>query len=280
MSKVFKSLSKNLRPNEKHFFSVLLSLTILDDDSFADITFEDVYASKIQLIHSNAFNVTSSKLRQFFCVNCAIQHQPPKYSLNNVLNQMSQLQQLTIGLNVTELPTIQPIDNQTSLDRIIIFNNQQNLTIKSGSFQLLKSLFEININNSTINAIEKQAFKLDANLDYLELTFTDCNFTNGSMQIGSFDGIPQETIIRFLETDISYLAESIFKPVLSNQLSYVGFTDNKSPELNQFNCDDCRNYWLIRDNKQDQIKNAFCKGLNQKTLFHQEIQLRLSQKCK
>lgn len=48
----------------------------------------------------------------------------------------------------------------------------------------------------------------------------------------------------------------------------------------QIDCDHCKNYWLIKENKKYQVFNAFCKGNPGKTLFDEDIKTKLTTKCK
>ena len=45
-------------------------------------------------------------------------------------------------------------------------------------------------------------------------------------------------------------------------------------------CSDCKNHWLIKEEKEIQVLNALCKEDQEKTLFHQEIKQKLNSKCK
>ena len=47
----------------------------------------------------------------------------------------------------------------------------------------------------------------------------------------------------------------------------------------KIDCGDCKNYWLIKEKKENQVFNAYCQGHTTKTLFDKEIQDKLSQKC-
>ena len=72
----------------------------------------------------------------------------------------------------------------------------------------------------------------------------------------------------FMEMDISYLDESVFKPVLDNKFNRITFYDysagGSSPAY--IHCENCKNYWLIKEKKQNQFKYAYCKGYNQTKL--------------
>ena len=68
----------------------------------------------------------------------------------------------------------------------------------------------------------------------------------------------------------------MFKPALNNSLNLIYFNSIRS----KIDCDDCRNYWLIKENKQNQVTKAHCKANDNLTLFGQETKTKLSQKCK
>ncbi len=59
------------------------------------------------------------------------------------------------------------------------------------------------------------------------------------------------------------------KVFFENVACYGGFID----------CEDCRNQWLSKNNLQDQV-HAYCKQNNEKSLFDQDIQSKLNDKCK
>ena len=251
----------------------------LEDNLFGDITFEKFYGQNIHKIGSNVFNKTANKIELFNCgFNNSIEHQPPKYDLKAVFDQMTRLKDLDIGLNVTEIPTnsIEPIGNQTSLQ--ILYIRAKELTIKSGAFQQLKNINFIEFLGAKINRIEKEAFKLNSDLNdkSFQISFVDCLLTDQSFQNGSFDGIPRNQIeIEFQSMNISSLPEVSLKTIFDNKKLSINFNWHST-----IDCDDCKNYWLIKGTKENNIKNALCKGNDKKTLFDQEIKTKLSQKCK
>lgn len=88
-------------------------------------------------------------------------------------------------------------------------------------------------------------------------------------------------MIIFLQTNISYLAENVFKPVLDNKSNIIDLiSSTKLPKNSTIDCENCKNYWLIKNNKQNQVINARCKHNSMIKLFDQENQTKLSQKCK
>ena len=80
-----------MKANETHFKTVHLyrleghddSIT-LEDNTFGNITFELFRGSGIKKIGSNAFNKTANKLMAFYCSDCDINNEPPKYDIYRV----------------------------------------------------------------------------------------------------------------------------------------------------------------------------------------------------
>ena len=223
-------------------------LFTLDDNLFGDITFEYFYGINIKKIGSNVFNKTADKIKTFICADCPLEHQPPKYNLQTIFNQMSQLILLSIELNIPDeivLNSILPNGKHSNLEQIHIKAHE--LTIKSGAFQPFEKLNFI-IFEAVINVIEKDAFKLDSKLkSYLDsndetfhINFNSCKFTNGSLQNGSFDEIQKPIEIAFNSMNVSSLPEEAFKFVLNNEKNIINF------ETSKIDCSDCKNYWLIK----------------------------------
>lgn len=248
-------------------------LFTLEDNLFGDITFESFEGKNIKKFGSNAFNKTTDKINLFSCSDCQLETEP-NYDLNQVFNRMTKLQQLHLGLKTTEIPSIKPIGNQTSLSVIDINANQ--LVIKSGVLQHLKNLLFVNFDDVTINRIDKEAFKIDNHNSFLNINFFGCKLTNGTFQNGSFDGIQKQALISFNSMDIKYIPEESFKSVLSNNKSKILFSFDDAT----IDCDNCKNLWLINEKKDKQLQNPHCKNDTKKMLFDSDIKTKLSQKCK
>lgn len=105
--------------------------------------------------------------------------------------------------------------------------------------------------------------------------------TGESFHNGSFDGTRSQLIITFVNQTINYLNEGAFKPILNENEN--NFIDLSKPSIgfnSKLDCDDCKNFWLIKEGKEKQVKNAYCISEDKKTLFDKEIKDKLSQKCK
>ena len=106
------------------------------------------------------------------------------------------------------------------------------------------------------------------------MSFHYFNLTGDSFASGSFDGNKRQLDINFMISNITYIPESSFKSVLSNNGNKINFG------LSRIDCTDCRNLWLINDRKDEQVINAVCKSDTKKTLFDLFIQAKLKNKCK
>lgn len=168
-------------PNDRHFEIVhVYDLVTLEDDTFGDITFDTFHGSSIRKIGSNAFNKTANKIKIFICWLCDLENQPPKYDLQNLFNQMTELKLLVINLNINKISTdfIKPISgHQSKLTNLNIISTNK-LTIKSNVFQNLNQLKYISFTFITIDLIEKDAFKfINRNQNKLRITFGNCELT-------------------------------------------------------------------------------------------------------
>ena len=106
------------------------------------------------------------------------------------------------------------------------------------------------------------------------MKFISLNLTGDSFAPGSFDGNKQPLDVTFVRSNITYIPESSFKSVLSNNQTEIEL------ELSYIDCEDCRNLWLINDRKDKQLIGARCIGKIWKKLFDQDIQVKLKNKCK
>ena len=288
LRQIFQSASQNLKAGEKHFNEVNIHVLshdgeiTIEDDTFSNITFDKFTGFGINKIGTNAFKETFNKIKSFACQNCLIENEPPKYDIQKILTQMNQLSFITIGLDVNQIPS-DFIGSKPSLTSLTLFNRKQNLTIKSGAFNRLNRLSGIEIWDSKIKLIEKGAFKSNSNIDLYKIQFVGCHLTGSSFEMGSFDGFKSPFSIVFMKSNINYLDELVFKPILDqNQWTTIDFFSSEKYN-SKIDCDDCKNYWLIkekRDQRKYQIKYSSCINDDKLSLFSQEIVAKLSQKCK
>ena len=275
LTKIFNSFNKNVDANEKHFkimriFAFFNDPFTLEDGIFGEITFEQFAGYNLNKIGSNVFNKSADKITMFSCHICNLENRL-NYNLNRVFDQMTKLEFLAIGLD-NEIPSIGP----PNLQYLMIGANE--FVVKSDIFENLKKSKIIGFYDTIINQIQRNAFKINTNLtNQLSIQFYHCQINNDTFINGSFDGTQRPIDIQFDSMVISHLDEGAFKSVLDNKNNSIVFGAGLNSAV--INCDDCKNYWLIKEGKEKQVKNAKCKG-EDKNLFDDEIKSKLSQKCK
>lgn len=77
----------------------------LNNNSFADLTFKQFHGLQVKKIHVNAFGELSNTITFFTCLKCEIQNHQPDYNIWTTLSRLTQMNQLIIGLNVSEIPS-------------------------------------------------------------------------------------------------------------------------------------------------------------------------------
>ena len=210
-------VSKNLNnQNEKHFKEVFLlsnsdytkEESTLNDDSFADITFDEFSGGNIKQISNKAFGkLQSETIKQFWCSDCSIENQLPNH-IWSTLSRFKKLNTLYIGLNVTKIPSNAfngQMDNQESmLETVSIKAKQNSFVIKSGAFHNLTKLQYLTFEGLSSLTFEKQVFnhKTAQNssfygLNHLNIEFSNSNLTGHSFEPGSSDG-PQPTTMAII----------------------------------------------------------------------------------
>ena len=286
LQKIFDLVSKNLAQNEKHFKGIHLFVQksqgetelVFNQNSLADLTFNEIYAEGFTKLSTNAFIKLGSTLKLFICSPCEIANSPPNYDVWKSLTKLTQTNTLSIDLDVNEIPSnaFQSV-NQSQLNSVRL-TSKQNLIIKSNTFLNLNNLNQVTIESKLINRIEKNAFRFDKELNTtLTIEFSNTILSGDSYENGTFDGIFRPLSFRFWFANIDYIPESTFKSILNDKRSSIVF----APAENSFiDCEDCRNQWLITNNKDNQVESAFCKGKLNNKLFDSSIKTRLSIKCK
>ena len=273
-SEKLENVNDTLKLN-KHFDLVTVGhetdhLLVLNELSFADITFNRFMGLNIQLIHNNAFGRAKETINIFenlFFIN----HQPPDYDIWNVFRKLTNIEKINIQLNVTKIPS-RVFKRQFKLSKISIQTPNQ-VTIKSKAFYHVDHLKYLKF-ESAIKKIETEAFAFEKESNQeIRIRFDHCNFSDNSFEVNSFDGIQRPVQIEFVKSNISFISESSFQSVLNDTNNYIKFQDSFT------NCFDCKNYWLIKDGKDEQVSGAKCMHNNELMLFSHEIKSHLGFRC-
>ena len=287
---IFNLTSKSLAENETHFNEIEIKLnqtkneseTTLNDDSFADLTFDRFYGDGLTKIATKALGKTASTITTFYCRRCGIQNSSPNYDIWKMINQLSKLKLLSIGLDVSEIPSNAIAQTNQSLEYINFhdgFDSGKNVTIKSGALKSSNKLMSINFFNMNIKRIEREAFKLSNHSKFVDILFSSSNINGDSFESGAFDGIERPVYIAFQGVNMSYIPQSAFNKVLNHTQNFIVLKASFL-QKSYIDCEDCRNEWLINQKKKEQVLNTLCKADPDKRLFDKEIVYRLKTKCK
>lgn len=277
-------LSDSLNETEKHFYQIILSNNsseelVLPDAAFWDITFDRFDQRASIRISNNAFGKAASTIKTFSSYQFLINHYTPDYDVWKVFSGLTNLNSMYACVNVTEIPSsaFLPINGLQSKLGSLSFNGKGNslAIIRKMAFYNLPNLNRIYFEYLHLIHIESWAFASHRqSSEIFFITFYDCSFNNGSaFNTGSFDGIQRPLAIEFYY-QISHFPESTFKSVLDNPLNKIYIY------LATIDCTDCRNYWLIRDRKDNQFAyDINCSHSNNLKLFSDQVKYDLTYKC-
>ena len=236
-------------------------------------------SKKIVKIGSNVFNKTSNLIEEFTIYDSSLEHAPPKYDIEKMFNQMTKLRKLRTGLNVSKISS-NLFQKQKQLMKLEILL-QENTTIKSSAFDQLTSIDDIKLSCQSKKhlSIESGALKFISHKTngIISVTFSHCSFQGNQFEFGFDNGTQRDIKIIFSQSNINYLNEKVFKPFLN---------DHKYDHAIKFDfysvidCEDCGNFWLIKENKQIKVENPHCKGQYERLLFDEDVKANLTQKCK
>ena len=292
MPKLFTSISKNLNSSsEKDFAKIQVSSlngsedeSTLRNNTFADLTFSEFQGFQISKIEPNAFGKAIKKISYFDCYNCFNRYSQMNNDIWSILNQMPILEFLLLSINTNEIPSnVFRLNKQQSKLSYIKLKVLQNVIIKPNAFVNLNQLNIFEFVHTTFKSIGDEILKVDKKSEkHLVISFSFSNITGHSFSSKSFDGIQRPVKMYFTETNIDFLPEATFKSFLnSHQNNSINFYDDRLVvKKSMIDCFNCKNYWLIKEQKQNQVINAFCKHNIRLILFDKEIQQNLKSKCK
>ena len=264
-----------MNETDKHFKEIHIDLNdgylVLNDSSFWDITFDEFYGYNTKLMSNNAFGKATETIQYFrvFHVN----HSPPLYDVWNVLSSLVNVEQISVASNITEIPSyaFMPLNGKQFKLTYINFDTYDKITIKKMAFYYLENLSYISL-PVYIERIQDEAFAFETKSSKrIKIRFYQ-DFNDIIIESRSFDGIQRPTTISF-SSNVTFIPETAFK-------SFLNHIDNNIHFSNRFiNCSDCRNQWLIRDRKDEQVSFAKCMHNENLTLFSSQIRSHLNSNC-
>ncbi len=231
------------------------AITELEENTFYEITFDNIYilnATKLNLIATNAFTSNNRVTKTFESVLTPLMNSPPSHDIFITMSSMINIENILIRhSNLTEIPSyaFRPVNGtQTKLKMIHISHSPSIKQIGNYSLYYLNNLREFSIENSSIDFIPTDAFHFEKESnDSLTIYMSENEKLNGSgFAINSLSNIKRPTIISFsLSKKLTFLDQKIFLPFFStNSNNKIGFYGTQT-----FNCDDCRSYWILRESK-------------------------------
>ena len=299
LNEIFRLISDNLtNETDKNFEKIkILNLQhkgkdtfILNDTSFWDITFQEFDGQHIKYITNDAFGKSSSTIKSFK-VN-RLRHSPPQYDVWKLLSRFVNVEEIHVGLNGSD-DYYYPYENVVPSQAFVPLNGKQNnlnkmtfdfsnniMAIQKMAFYNLENLTKLTFFNGSLKKIQDQAFAFSKKSSKkFNIVFSSSYLYDNSFQPKAFDGIRRPVDITFdnlrLHKNVSYLQESVFKSILD-------YGDSNTITFNEtyIDCTDCRNQWLLKERKDQQIKNALCIHNTNITLFDARNREYLSKKCK
>ena len=209
---------------------------------------------------NNPFGKTAQTIKDFNLV-LHVNHQPPKNDVWKLLNTLVNVERIEIHLNITEIPS--KALNLRNLNSIQI-RTQNGITIKRNAFYNVDHLKELRF-RSQINKVENEGFASKSSSVQLEIKFDDV--VSNAFQSDSFKGLQRPVQIEF--NSLQHLPESSFKIILDHQ---------NRIRVNEINCKDCRNHWLIENQKDGQVSGVNCNK-NGLKLFDNKSKSLLNRVC-
>ena len=298
----------------KHFTIMEVGLLkyelVLNESSFADITFDQFKGYNIKLIHQKAFGKSSQTIKDLEIWGKEVNHSPPEYHVWKMLGSLVNVMQIRIALNITEIPSY-AFGKPSNLRKLTI-RVSNNFTIRNKAFYHLDHLTHLTLNfhfyahtgyyerpEIQFQGLEfresqlgdSQNRKLPQELPYLikiqngafafekpsnkklNIMFIRFKFQGESFEPGSFDGIQRPVELKLQDSSITYLPETMLKSFLNNENNTISFDNSR------VNCSDCRNSWLFKENlhenQYDQLKNAECMRESVSNLLDENNKLTL-----
>ncbi len=267
LKNIFKSIDQKLNESEKHFKKFYLNnsaITEIEENTLYDITFDEIQiinATKLKLIHTNAFNATNLVTKKF-SVNydnwkviphfIPLTNSPPTHDIFHMLSSIISLEEIDLCYtNITKIPSnaFKPINGAQNNLTFITFANSSIAEIGDNAFYSLNNLSYLSFSGTKIDLIPKSAlnFEKESKIKLsLGLQWTKLN--NTGLELGSLENLKRPTDL-FLgdNPNQTYFDEHIFRPFLdANDQNDILIDITHATCLD---CNDCRSYWLKKESK-------------------------------
>ncbi len=265
---IFHELSPKLEKEKKHFQEFHLNnkaIEELPENTFEDITFDKIEirdAFNLSLIHTNAFTGTEKNLKELLISNTSLKNSPPIHDIFRAISSMVNIERFYIFNSlIEEIPdnAFIPVNgSQNNLKDIGLYQNKIT-KIGNNAFKHFNYLLSLGLEQNKLDHISENAFSFETFNDNIFGLFLYNNSINSSsFESGAFDNLNRPTAIHFnfddKSNDITYLDERIFQ-------QFMNKNDKNKILLNTIDCNDCRSFWLIKNQKySSQITDLKCSN--------------------
>ena len=203
---------------------------------------------------------------------------------------------ISVTSNITEILShaFMPLKRKQSKFNEIILSTHNKITVKRMTFFHLDHLTYLGL-ESNIAKIESQAFAISKrSSEKLTIAFglainrypinrypinrypinrypINRYPINGDVfEPGSFGGLQRPVKILFFES-VNYVPELSFKTILDHR--------NNNLIISYIDCEHCKNFWMIKDERDEQVISAKCYHNYSLTSFDSQVQYDLLRKC-
>ncbi len=254
LSTIFSSMSKNLKPEQKHFEEFWLKnhgITELEDNVFNGIRFNNIKideAMNLTKISANAFNRTANDIVGF------------DLSGKNQLGKDGKIKELFDVFSSLPIAFKNKQTNLTDIDFDYWKDETSHGSIKTignNAFFNLNNLQHLSFGYQPIDSIPKNAFDFELASDKKLLIYLhENNLNDSSFESGVFTNTKRPLYIYLRNNKLTYLDEKIFGLYLKNDKN-----NEINCELKEIVCD-CRMLWLIKNKAEfsKRVMNIKCKN--------------------
>ena len=247
---MFHNFSKQSSDDEKNFKKFYLNNTyikVLEENTFDEITFDEIDiigCDNLTNIDRYAFTATNSVTKRL------IIHSNNKLSMDksifDVLSNFGNIEFIKlsdIGFNEILSNAFRPINGYQKYLRNLTLNLDVT-KIGSHAFSNLKNLTQLTLSIGNLISISDYAFEFEKDSDIHFSIELDHNSNFSAFNDKTLLNIRRPTQLDLLHNNNThYLDEKVFLPfLLDNEKNTIKLT-----EVEVFDCNDCRNYWLKKN---------------------------------
>jgi hypothetical protein len=271
LSTIFSSMSKNLKPEQKHFEEFWLKnhgIYELEDNVFNGIRFNIIKieeAMNLTKISTNAFNGTADDILELNLIGKNQLGKDGKIEeLFDVFSSLPNLRRIHLNIEtIDKIPENAFKNEQINLTEIELdywkdgTGHGSIKTIGNNAFFHLKNLQIVSFGYQSIDFIPKNAFDFElASNKTLLIQLHDNNLNDTSFESGVFANTKRPLQIFLTNNKLTYLDEKIFGLYLKNDKNNLIYLDSK-----EIVCD-CRMLWLFKNKAEfsKRVWNIKCKN--------------------